>query len=267
MARAETVALTLCFIGDFHWFDGDEPSFNEIDQRVLAHDASQGNVEAELSASTDEAGRGCAHPADVDAATVDRSNQIHARFKDSASRHPALRARLAALPMFARYRIGGCRVGVVHGDAESLAGWRFDVLALDDPASRPWLQAAFAAAEVGLFAGTYTCLPALRGFEPGIRHIAGRTNSSGNGRRARRRGARTSSASPGVRRSRMRRRCNARGEASGSARQRAPASIVNETALPPISSTVGRYRPGLSPALNWIVSKPGLTLPPPIAAE
>lgn len=32
-----------------------------------------------------------------------------------------------------RDQVGGCRVGVVHGDADSLADWRFDVASLDDP--------------------------------------------------------------------------------------------------------------------------------------
>lgn len=39
-------------------------------------------------------------------------------------------AALDALPMFARYRIGAPRVGVVH--AEALAGWGFDAAALND---------------------------------------------------------------------------------------------------------------------------------------
>jgi hypothetical protein len=45
--------------------------------------------------------------------------------------------------MFARYQIGDCRIGIVHGDADSLAGWRFDRAALDDPESRPWLSDTF----------------------------------------------------------------------------------------------------------------------------
>lgn len=164
MARAEALAPTLCFNGDFNWFDVDDEAFAEVNARVLAHDALQGNVEAELTVPTDEAGCGCAYPDHVDADTVERSNRIHARLKATAARHPALAERLARLPMFARYQVGGCRVGVVHGDAESLAGWRFDVQSLDDPESWPWLRAAFAAAEVDLFASTHTCLPALRRF-------------------------------------------------------------------------------------------------------
>ena len=162
MARAETVTPTLCFNGDFNWFNVDDQAFADVNSRVLAHDAIQGNVEAELTVSTDEAGCGCAYPDDVNAGTVERSNRIHARLKATAARHEVLRSRLAGLPMVARYQVAACRVGVVHGDAESLAGWRFDVQALDDPQARPWLQSVFAGAEVDVFASTHTCLPAMR---------------------------------------------------------------------------------------------------------
>ncbi len=66
--------------------------------------------------------------------------------------------------MFARYQIGDCRIGVVHGDADSLAGWRFDVDALDDSAALDWLQSVFTQANVDIFASTHTCLPAMRAF-------------------------------------------------------------------------------------------------------
>jgi len=154
----------LCFNGDFNWFNVADREFAQINQRVLAHDAILGNVEAEFESPADDAGCGCAYPDSVDGAVVDRSNQIHRQLKATAHRHETLRRRIAMLPMFARYRVAGCRVGVVHGDADSLAGWRFDVAALADPAARPWLLSAFRQADVDLFASTHTCLPALRHF-------------------------------------------------------------------------------------------------------
>lgn len=155
---------TLCFNGDFNWFDVADREFTEINLRVLANDAILGNVEAELDSPADDAGCGCAYPASVDAGVVARSNQIHARLKDTARRHADLQGRIAQLPMLARYEVADCRVGVVHGDAESLAGWGFDVDALDDPNRQPWLKAMFDTAEVDVFASTHTCLPALRRF-------------------------------------------------------------------------------------------------------
>ena len=61
-------------------------------------------------------------------------------------------------------------MGVVHGDAESLAGWRFDVAALDDAAALPWLQQVFALAQVDAFASSHNCLPAFRTW-PGVGQI------------------------------------------------------------------------------------------------
>jgi hypothetical protein len=175
MARAEPGPVALCFNGDFNWFNVDDAGFRAVNERVLRHDAILGNVEAELDAPADDAGCGCAYPDDVDQATVERSNEIHARLKRTAARHPDLRARIAALPMVARYRVGGVRVGVVHGDAESLAGWRFDPSALDDPAQARWRADAFDAAAVDVFASTHTCRAGLRRFGqdgPGARAVA-----------------------------------------------------------------------------------------------
>lgn len=173
MARAEAGPVTLCFNGDFNWFNVDDAGFRAINGRVLRHDAIVGNVEAELGEDSDAAGCGCAYPGSVDQRVVERSNQIHVRLKRTAVRHPDLLRRLGELPMVARYRVGGARVGVVHGDAESLAGWRFDAGALDDPKEQAWRAEAFTRAGVDIFASTHTCLPAMRSFDcDGIRVIA-----------------------------------------------------------------------------------------------
>lgn len=161
MAACEAGTVTLCFNGDFNWFNVDNPGFREINGRVLRHDAITGNVEAELPVEGDDAGCGCAYPPEVSGAVVERSNRIHARLKATAQQHPDLLSQLAALPMFARYQVGDCRVGVVHGDAESLAGWRFGVDQIGQPAQAHWLAEAFGAAEVDVFASTHTCEPVL----------------------------------------------------------------------------------------------------------
>lgn len=168
MANAEQiangVAPTLCFNGDFNWFNVADSRFTEINRRVLAHHVIVGNVEAEFDSTDGDAGCGCAYPDSVDSGVVERSNEIHAQLKATARRHPELAAEIVSLPMFARYQIGDCRIGVVHGDADSLAGWRFDVEALDGSAARGWLQSVFTQANVDVFASTHTCLPAMRAF-------------------------------------------------------------------------------------------------------
>lgn len=168
MAAAEPGPVTLVFNGDFNWFNVDEVGFAEINRRVLAHHAIVGNVEAELGVDGDAAGCGCAYPDHVDGAVVERSKRIHARLKATAAGHPDIFAAQAGLPMIARFAVGGLRVAVVHGDADSLADWHFDAAALDEPQNRSWIIDAFRRADVDIFASTHTCLPALRQFAPGL---------------------------------------------------------------------------------------------------
>lgn len=165
MAEAEPGPVTLCFNGDFNWFNIDDAGFRAINQRVLQHTWIAGNVEAELDADSTAAGCGCAYPESVDDGVVERSNLIHAALKRTAARHGDLLARLEKSALVARWRVGHLRIGVVHGDADSLAGWRFDAARLDDPGEREWQAAAFAVAQVDIFASSHTCLPALRRFQ------------------------------------------------------------------------------------------------------
>lgn len=156
----------LVFNGDFNWFDVAAEDFRRVNDTVLAHDALRGNVETELGRPGEGADCGCNYPTSVEEAVVQRSNRIFTRLAETASAAPELRARLAALPMWRVYRVGPARVGVVHGDAESLAGWRFDAAALravsqgEAPAERAVLGGFLDRAGVDAFACTHTCLPA-----------------------------------------------------------------------------------------------------------
>jgi hypothetical protein len=179
MAGAEHGPVTLCFNGDFNWFNVDDAGFRAVNERVLRHNAILGNVEAEFSSGSDDAGCGCAYPDHVGQSTVERSNQIHAALKRTAARHPDLLARLAELPMVARYRVGSARVGVVHGDAESLAGWRFDPAALDDRSQHDWRADVFARAAVDVFASTHTCQAAMRMFDHGEKGAVANNGAAG----------------------------------------------------------------------------------------
>lgn len=165
----ESGRARVMFNGDFHWFDVDGASFERIDGRVAEHLAIVGNVEAELCTGDSDAGCGCAYPASVDTATVDRSNAIFARLKATARTFSPVLARLSSLPMTARVRVADVPVAIAHGDAESLAGWHFDVASLDDPSEDAWRSSAFDEAGVGIFATSHTCLPALRSFGRGAR--------------------------------------------------------------------------------------------------
>ncbi len=94
-----------------------------------------------------------------------------------------LRSWLRGLPHARTARVGGVRVGVVHGDPESLAGWALGVeymhppdgplrTAIGCPADAPTtppaqVRAWLAAAGVDLLASAHTCLPFAQRFGAG----------------------------------------------------------------------------------------------------
>ena len=152
--------VRLVFNGDFNWFDVEPDDFRKINREVLKHLALRGNVETELSAASDEAGCGCGYPDWVGDAEVERSNRIMAMLRETARGEPRLSARLSALPMHLVAEVGGVRIGIVHGDAESLSGWNFSQERLR---TAPELATrALEGAGVEVFACSHTCLPVLQ---------------------------------------------------------------------------------------------------------
>jgi hypothetical protein len=170
LAAQEAVEPTLVFNGDFHWFDADASLYAEIQHRVLRHRPLRGNVETEIAADDSSAGCGCAYPESVPDADVERSNAILARLRGVAASVAGSRTVLGTLPMHAVAQVGGARIGVVHGDAWSLAGWRFahDQLHAITPDASSDLAGAFELAAVDGFASSHTCAPALKCTERGF---------------------------------------------------------------------------------------------------
>lgn len=164
LLAAEAGDARLVFNGDFHWFDIDPADFAAVEARVLRHVALRGNVETELAGDDSGAGCGCAYPDSVSDAEVARSNAILERLRRTALSSRVSQERLGRLPMHQAAEVGGLRIGLVHGDAESLAGWRFSREALDLSAATVWLNAVRQASCIDVFAGSHTCLPALRQF-------------------------------------------------------------------------------------------------------
>ena len=160
LARRE--GATLAFNGDFNWLDADPAGFRALNGTVLQHAALRGNVETELAGEDAVAGCGCAYPEWVGDAEVERSNEILERLRETARGHPDLRARLGGLPMHLVAEVGGLRVGIAHGDAESLAGWQFSQEALRERPER--MGALLAGAAIDVFACTHTCLPVMQDF-------------------------------------------------------------------------------------------------------
>ena len=163
LAAREQAPPQIVFNGDFHWFDAEPDWFGAVERGVSGHLALRGNVETELARAEDVgAGCGCAYPETVEDGVVERSNAILAQLRAAAPE--AARARLRGLPMHLVAQVGALRVGLVHGDACSLAGWRFAPDALDDRANTRWLASMRAQSQIDVFACTHTCLAALRDF-------------------------------------------------------------------------------------------------------
>jgi len=161
---AERGSKALVFNGDFHWFDVDPEDFAAIERGVSMYAATCGNIEAELARPEAGAGCGCAYPDWVGDDTVLRSNRMIERLRATAQAFPDACRRLAALPMTALAEVGGARVGIVHGDADSLAGWGFSQEALGSSEGLRTAERAFDAAGVSIFASSHSCLPVLQGF-------------------------------------------------------------------------------------------------------
>jgi len=67
--------------------------------------------------------------------------------------------------MYSVAEVGGLPVAIVHGDAESLAGWGFSQEALREESQRDKVAAWFDSAAVRVFASSHTCLPLIQDFE------------------------------------------------------------------------------------------------------
>lgn len=161
----------LVFNGDFHWFDAEPEWFARVQRRVRAHIASRGNVEAELVDPQPGAGCGCAYPAATPEQTVAWSNAIITQLQ-GAARHAGHRVSdLRALPLQLRLQVGDCRIGVVHGDPDSLAGWGLELDAMPPVGeSDGKLEAWFRDADVDLLASSHTCRCFAQNF-PGDRAV------------------------------------------------------------------------------------------------
>ena len=161
LAAAERGNVAIVYNGDFHWFDAEDQWFDAVERVVTPHRALRGNVETEIARASDiGAGCGCAYPSGVADDVVMRSNLILSELRGVAARAPAARARVSGLPMHLVAEVGGRRVGIVHGDATSLAGWGFtrENLVAAPPATLADLRAR---SHIDVFASTHTCLALL----------------------------------------------------------------------------------------------------------
>lgn len=176
--------VTLVFNGDFHWLDCDPGTFVRIDDTVLHHIATAGNIELELARPSPGAGCGCNYPDTVPAERIVLSNQVMERLADTAAALPALASRLAALPLHVVLEVGDHRIAVVHGDPESVAGWNFAIEAMPPPGDEDMhaqrLADWFRRANVDAFACSHTSTPFMQDFVvDGQRKVIANNGSAG----------------------------------------------------------------------------------------
>ena len=165
LGQGEQMQPLIIFNGDFHFMDADPEWFGELDSQVAKHRAIRGNVETEISRKEDiGAGCGCAYPTSVSDEVVKCSNEIIRDLHAVAASLKGVFQRLSQLPMDLVVQVGSLRIGIVHGDATALAGWRFSSEALDDPTNRPWLAEIAANSKIDVFASTHTGTAVLREF-------------------------------------------------------------------------------------------------------
>ena len=165
MAAHETGSAMIVFNGDQHWFDAEPASCMAVERAVRRHIALRGNVETEAAADD----RPTAAAAPIPRACQMTTSSDRTRSCSGCARRcaqprrccPACARQLAALPMHRVAQVGDARIGIVHGDAWALAGWRFAHDALH-AADANTLQGVFEQAAVDVFASSHTCLPALR---------------------------------------------------------------------------------------------------------
>jgi len=165
LADAEPGGATLVFNGDFNWFNIDAETFAAINGAVMQHVALRGNVETEIGGDDADAGCGCAYPENVSNAEVERSNAILVRRRETARALPSVRSQLASLPMHLVAEVASMRLGIVHGDAQSLAGWDYSQDALATPEGVRRMLSQIEAAQVRVIASSHTCLPVALALE------------------------------------------------------------------------------------------------------
>ena len=151
----------IVFNGDFHWFDATPALYRQLESRTGAYHRQRGNVETELARLDDDAaGCGCAYPESVSDQAVEWSNSIIARLARAGRLGVGDEAvsSLMALPMVGLWQVGNLKVAVVHGDHESLAGWKL----AQDQLPHTWkdgLCQFMQANSLNLIACSHTCLP------------------------------------------------------------------------------------------------------------
>ncbi len=89
-------------------------------------------MEAELSNPSENAGCGCAYPDYVTDDVVVNSNLIMDKMKECSKDFPEINMKLGLLSKFKKIKIGKLNILILHGDVESIAGWKLSIDSMPD---------------------------------------------------------------------------------------------------------------------------------------
>jgi len=176
IARKERSYPTLFFNGDFNFFNVTDEYWHEINTFIKDNAfAIKGNIEDVVSTPFEnnsyEFDCGCDYPSYVDREYANRSNEIARALHKVAERGDREIIRwLQSLPMFSRVKFQDLTIGILHGDAHNLSGWRFAPenivfsekggrIFADNPTTLPEIGMWLAEAGCDVFACTHTCCP------------------------------------------------------------------------------------------------------------
>lgn len=151
--------------GDSHWFDKDEKTFYEIEDKIKKWIPMQGNVEMEMTRISDiGVGCGCAYPECVDDESVERSNKIHGELKKIALNDKVLREELSLRPKVQIFSISDKKICVTHGDEKLLGGWGCSIDSLSSEKRQEELKEWMDKKNISVMAVSHTCSPVFIGY-------------------------------------------------------------------------------------------------------
>eukprot|EP01059_Diplonema_ambulator_P007921 TRINITY_DN17456_c0_g1_i1.p1 TRINITY_DN17456_c0_g1~~TRINITY_DN17456_c0_g1_i1.p1 ORF type:complete len:244 (+),score=9.23 TRINITY_DN17456_c0_g1_i1:39-734(+) len=133
-------------------------------------------------ADVEGTGCGCGYPEYTCDGVAARSDRIVERLRAEVRLNGDVKTWLQSLTLYKLLEISGGRVGIVHGDPESLSGWNFsaemmpvttnsdlrDMLNCSVPRTPlPLISQWFESANVSAFVSSHTCLPHATSLPPG----------------------------------------------------------------------------------------------------
>ncbi|WP_101773280.1 calcineurin phosphoesterase [Peptostreptococcus faecalis] len=154
------------FNGDMHWFDYKYDDFIEIEKLSESGIKLLGNVEAEMIRLNDiGVGCGCSYPDTTSDDAVERSNEIHKKLKDLATKRKDVYKELEDRKKIVNIQVGSSKVSITHGDEKYLSGWDCSLENLSKKSRQEELYDFMKSKKIDVFATTHTCAQVVLKYE------------------------------------------------------------------------------------------------------